>query len=123
MPRLPGDARYRARENRGVMPGAGGKRSKDLVSGVSDFVVVANRLPIDMERSPDGASRWKRSRGGLVTALEPLLRRRRGAWIGWAGVVAEDVDVQAEPIVEQDLRLHPVRLSAEDVEQYYEGFS
>ena len=37
--------------------------------GEADFVVVANRLPIDMERLPDGSTTWKRSPGGLVTAL------------------------------------------------------
>ncbi|ORA37155.1 alpha,alpha-trehalose-phosphate synthase (UDP-forming) [Mycobacterium aquaticum] len=88
-------------------------------SGESDFVVVANRLPIDLERLPDGTTRWKRSPGGLVTALEPLLRKRRGAWIGWAGIPDSD----EEPIVQDDLRLHPVRLSAADVAAYYEGFS
>jgi trehalose 6-phosphate synthase len=86
-------------------------------------VVVANRLPIDMVRLPDGSTTFKRSPGGLVTALEPLLRRRRGAWIGWAGIVEADVDVEDEPIVAEDLQLHPVRLSAEDVAEYYEGFS
>ena len=88
-------------------------------SGNSDFVVVANRLPIDMERLPDGSTTWKRSPGGLVTALEPLLRKRRGAWIGWAGVP----DSGEEPIVEEDLQLYPVELSAQDVADYYEGFS
>ncbi|MEE6168420.1 MULTISPECIES: alpha,alpha-trehalose-phosphate synthase (UDP-forming) [unclassified Mycolicibacterium] len=88
-------------------------------SGESDFVVVANRLPIDLERLPDGTTRWNRSPGGLVTALEPLLRKRRGAWIGWAGIPDSD----EEPIVQDDLRLHPVRLSAADVAAYYEGFS
>src|SRR5690242_5014630 len=88
-------------------------------SGESDFVVVANRLPIDLERLPDGTTRWKRSPGGLVTALEPLLRKRRGAWIGWAGIPDSD----EEPIVQDDLHLHPVRLSAAEVTDYYEGFS
>ncbi|OBA94160.1 trehalose-6-phosphate synthase [Mycolicibacterium fortuitum] len=88
-------------------------------SGNSDFVVVANRLPIDMERLPDGSTTWKRSPGGLVTALEPLLRKRRGAWIGWAGIP----DSGEEPIVEEDLQLYPVELSAQDVADYYEGFS
>src|SRR6202789_1677097 len=106
------------------MTPAGRRSSKAAAKfGHSDFVVVANRLPVDQERLPDGTTAWKRSPGGLVTALEPLLRRRRGAWIGWAGVVEEDVDVEDEPIVEEDLRLHPVRLSADDVEEYYEGFS
>ncbi len=92
--------------------------SSDFV-GSSDFVVVANRLPIDLERLPDGTTTWKRSPGGLVTALEPLLRRRRGAWIGWPGVPDSD----EEPIVAEGMQLHPVRLSTEDVAQYYEGFS
>ncbi|MBC7300069.1 MAG: trehalose-6-phosphate synthase, partial [Nocardia sp.] len=52
----------------------------------SGFVVVANRLPVDLERLPDGTTRWKRSPGGLVTALEPVLRSNKGAWVGWAGV-------------------------------------
>jgi trehalose 6-phosphate synthase len=104
------------------MPPAGGQGSKES-AGESDFVVVANRLPIDMERLPDGSTTWKRSPGGLVTALEPLLRRRHGAWIGWPGMVDADVDVVDEPIVHEDLRLHPVRLSADDVAEYYEGFS
>src|ERR1700733_5136923 len=101
------------------MPPAGGRRSKDAVTGDSDFVVVANRLPIDIERLPDGSTTWKRSPGGLVTALEPLLRRRHGAWVGWPGIV----DADEEPIEAEDLQLHPVRLSADDVSEYYEGFS
>src|ERR1700752_559300 len=72
-----------------------------------------------MERLPDGSKTWKRSPGGLVTALEPLLRRRRGAWIGWPGTP----DADEEPIEQDDMHLCPVRLSADDIEKYYEGFS
>jgi len=96
---------------------SGGRKSTS--SGNSDFVVVANRLPIDMDRLPDGSVTWKRSPGGLVTALEPLLRRQRGAWIGWPGIV----DGPEDPIVEDELHLYPVRLSAEEFAEYYEGFS
>ncbi|WP_370375106.1 trehalose-6-phosphate synthase [Mycolicibacterium sp. CR10] len=95
-------------------------------AGSADFVVVANRLPIDMVRLPDGTTDWKRSPGGLVTALEPLLRKRRGAWIGWAGV-PEDTgpdDPDTDQTIEQDgMHLVPVRLSSDDVALYYEGFS
>jgi len=87
--------------------------------GNSDFVVVANRLPIDMERLPDGTTTWRRSPGGLVTALEPLLRRRRGAWIGWPGIP----DAGEEPIAQDDMTLRPVNLTAQDIAEYYEGFS
>jgi trehalose 6-phosphate synthase len=85
----------------------------------ADFVVVANRLPVDLEKLPDGSQRWKRSPGGLVTALEPMLRSREGAWVGWPGLADADVD----PLVEDGLHLHPVRLAAQEVEEYYEGFS
>jgi trehalose 6-phosphate synthase len=85
----------------------------------ADFVVVANRLPVDLEKLPDGTERWKRSPGGLVTALEPMLRSRDGAWVGWPGLA----DAEVAPLVEDGLELHPVRLSAQEVEEYYEGFS
>ncbi|ORA09324.1 alpha,alpha-trehalose-phosphate synthase (UDP-forming) [Mycobacterium asiaticum] len=111
------------------MASGGGRTSKakspDKPTGYgdSDFVVVANRLPVDLERLPDGSTTWKRSPGGLVTALEPLLRKRRGAWIGWPGLVSDDVEPDPEPIVQDELQLHPVWLSSEDVAEYYEGFS
>jgi trehalose 6-phosphate synthase len=94
--------------------------------GNSDFVVVANRLPVDLERLPDGTTTWKRSPGGLVTALESLLRRRRGSWVGWPGVADDDddeLDLDYRPILRDDVQLHPVRLSPDDIAEYYEGFS
>ena len=81
--------------------------------------MVANRLPVDLEREPDGTENWNRSPGGLVTALEPMLRSRRGAWVGWPGLA----DAEADSFEEDGLALHPVTLSADDVEDYYEGFS
>ena len=83
------------------------------------FVVVANRLPVDLERLPDGTKRWKSSPGGLVTALEPFLRSRRGAWVGWPGVP----DAEVEAFADGDLTLHPVTLTSQEVADYYEGFS
>jgi trehalose 6-phosphate synthase len=82
----------------------------------ADFVVVANRLPVD--RTPDGEG-WRRSPGGLVTALEPVMRRAEGAWVGWAG----QPDVELDPFEFDGVHLVPVTLSASDVQNYYEGFS
>jgi trehalose 6-phosphate synthase len=88
-------------------------------AGLSEFIVVANRLPVDLVVSEDGTRNWKRSPGGLVTALEPMLRGRDGAWVGWPGVA----DVDVEPLTQEGVALHPVRLSASEVTEYYEGFS
>ena len=85
----------------------------------ADFVVVANRLPVDLERTADGERRWTASPGGLVSALEPFLRSRKGAWVGWPGVP----DVEVEEFDDDGLVLHPVSLSADEVRDYYEGFS
>src|SRR2546430_15431363 len=50
-----------------------------------NFVVVASRLPVDRVGGPDGQPEWQTSPGGLVTALEPVMREVGGAWIGWSG--------------------------------------
>ncbi|WP_347882087.1 trehalose-6-phosphate synthase [Amnibacterium sp. CER49] len=67
----------------------------------------------------DGTPSWKPSPGGLVTALEPVMRRNHGAWIGWTGVADDPI----EPFESDGLRLFPLTLSEQEVEQYYEGFS
>lgn len=84
-----------------------------------DFVVVANRLPVDSVTGPDGSQVWRLSPGGLVTALEPVMRDVDGAWIGWPGAP----DVQIDPFEHDGIKMEPVTLSELDVEYYYEGFS
>lgn len=49
--------------------------------GTSSFLIVANRLPVDRV----GENEWRRSPGGLVTAIAPVMQRRDGAWLGWTG--------------------------------------
>ena len=83
------------------------------------MVVVANRLPFDLEKLPDGSTRARQAPGGLVTALAPILSRRQGAWIGWPG----PADVTLEPTTTDGLSLHPVTLTSDEVDNYYEGFS
>jgi trehalose 6-phosphate synthase len=85
----------------------------------AEFVVVANRLPVDRLQGPHGEAIWGQSPGGLVTALEPVMREADGAWVGWVG----QPDLDIEPFEFDGMSLVPVRLSAEDVELYYEGFS
>ena len=84
----------------------------------AEFVVVANRLPVDKEVLADGTVRWKRSPGGLVTALEPILREKTGAWVGWSGI-ADSADNPDIPGID----IHAVPLSTQEIAEYYEGFS
>jgi trehalose 6-phosphate synthase len=78
------------------------------------IVVAANRLPV--MRTDDG---WDPSPGGLVRALLPMLRDTGGTWVGWTGTP----DDAPEPFSVEGVALHPVRISADEVELYYEGFS
>jgi trehalose 6-phosphate synthase/phosphatase len=84
------------------------------------LVVVANRLPVD--RSPDpsgGLDTWRTSPGGLVTAMEPVVRELGCTWVGWPGGIDDDT----APFAVGDFKLQPVALSIRDLEEYYEGFS
>jgi trehalose 6-phosphate synthase len=85
----------------------------------ADLVIVANRLPVDRVENPDGSVSWRRSPGGLVTAIEPVMRANDGAWIGWTG----GADKESEPFVEDGLQLVPIAMSADEIEEFYEGFS
>jgi trehalose 6-phosphate synthase len=85
----------------------------------ADLVIVANRLPVDRVVDDDGSVSWRRSPGGMVTALEPVMWTSDGAWIGWTG----GTDEEAEPFVDDGLALVPVPLEQRDVVEFYEGFS
>ncbi|MGR2751419.1 bifunctional alpha,alpha-trehalose-phosphate synthase (UDP-forming)/trehalose-phosphatase [Agromyces arachidis] len=83
------------------------------------MVVVSNRLPVDYVGGEGADTKWKGSPGGLVTALEPVMRANEGAWVGWAGVADREFD----PFEHDGISIVPVPLSADEVEEYYEGFS
>jgi trehalose 6-phosphate synthase/phosphatase len=82
----------------------------------SGLVVVSNRLPFTVKVSR-GRARLGQSTGGLVAALDPVLRRRGGTWIGWAGGPLP-AEAAAMPY-----RIASVSLSPHDLRGYYHGFS
>ncbi|MFH0811185.1 MAG: trehalose-6-phosphate synthase [Pseudomonadota bacterium] len=73
------------------------------------LVVVSNRLP-----GPAAIG------GGLITALDPVLREYRGRWVGWDGGCAQG---WKPPPAGLGYRLDPVSLRDKEVEHYYHGFS
>jgi len=78
------------------------------------LVAFANRLPISKTRHG-----WRPSAGGLVTALEPALAGRGGAWVGWDGG-SSGVPRHVEGL---DIELYPVSLERRDAADYYHGFA
>jgi trehalose 6-phosphate synthase len=80
------------------------------------LVVVANRLPVDETVAPDAAFEWRRSPGGLVAALHPVLRQASTTWVGWAGPARHVSDVDG-------VRIRRVELDDDDFRRHYEGFA
>ena len=93
----------------------------------SRLVIVSNRLPLKLEKK-EGKWEVTPSSGGLVSALNPILKNRGGIWIGWTGTtehIGTDVlrQILGPASREAGYRTFPVRLSAEEVSKYYYGFS
>ncbi|MEO7371784.1 MAG: trehalose-6-phosphate synthase [Ilumatobacteraceae bacterium] len=76
--------------------------------------MAANRLPVEVGADGDLHS----SPGGLSSALSSVTAAGTH-WVGWAGPEAGPL----KQFDHEDLRLHPVVLSADEVDKYYSGFS
>ena len=84
------------------------------------IVVVSNRLPFTFSRSAKGLER-KPSPGGLVSALDPMLRKRGGTWIGWPGIEIDESE--SVPTQGKAYRVVPVLMTDTEISRYYHGFS
>ncbi len=81
------------------------------------LIIVANRLPV-VRAHRKGASTWKRSPGGLVSALTPIVRKAGGAWVGWTGVTG----AAPQPFELDGIMNIPVSISRGEQRTFYDGF-
>jgi trehalose 6-phosphate synthase len=89
------------------------------------FLVVSNRLPYEIDATPDRLQLTP-GVGGLVTALDPILRLAGGTWIGWTGSydrLPDSIRLGEEGDSAAEYRLRLVRLTPREVEAYYLGYS
>ena len=87
-------------------------------------IIIANRLPVKIERDEDDNFNVVRSEGGLATGLGSLKTDSEIHWVGWPGIFTDDED-EKKKITERlsELNFHPVFLSDDHIENYYEGYS
>lgn len=87
------------------------------------IIIIANRLPVKIERE-NGSFIVKRSEGGLATGLGSLETGTEKHWVGWPGIYVDDENEKKE-ITEMlhEFNYYPVFLSANQIENYYEGYS
>lgn len=89
----------------------------------SKTIIVSNRLPVRVVKE-DGQLTFQPTEGGLATGLGSIYKEGNNLWIGWPGAKLETVEEEAQTTKElHDQNMHPVFLTDEDMELYYEGFS
>ena len=84
------------------------------------ILVVSNRLPFTLQKV-DGSIERKPSSGGLVSAMDPILKKFGGVWLGWpgtSGINDKDLNKKGEPF-----EIATVSISEGEVGRYYHGFS
>jgi alpha,alpha-trehalose-phosphate synthase [UDP-forming] len=89
------------------------------------FLVVSNRLPFRLSLQEDRVV-YERGVGGLVTALDPILRLTGGTWVGWTGgyeTLPETILIDQDEDFARGYHLRPINLSWEEVDRYYLGYS
>ena len=88
-------------------------------------IITSNRLPLQVNIK-DQKLEIISSVGGLATGMKSVHAEGDALWIGWSGIPNEELDDNMSKQVNEAIRKQKcisVPLSAEDVEQYYEGFS
>jgi trehalose 6-phosphate synthase/phosphatase len=88
------------------------------------LIIVSNRLPFALDSAGEDLWTVTPAFGGLVSAVEPVLRERGGTWIGWPGTAGEIPDEPlAEATREVGYNVVPVTLSAIERDEFYYGYS
>jgi alpha,alpha-trehalose-phosphate synthase [UDP-forming] len=101
----------------------------DVLRYLSDckFILVSNREPYEHVKGVHGVE-VKQPAGGLVSALDPTMRRIHGTWVAW-GSGSADVETADEsgrvqvPPDEGSYTLRRVWLEDHEVDAYYHGFA
>jgi trehalose 6-phosphate synthase/phosphatase len=88
------------------------------------LIIVSNRLPFALDSAGEDLWTVTPAVGGLVSAVEPVLRERGGTWIGWPGTAGE---IPNEPLAkatrDAGYNVVPVALSETERAEFYYGYS
>jgi trehalose 6-phosphate synthase/phosphatase len=88
------------------------------------LIVVSNRLPFALDSSSEDLWTVTPAVGGLVSAVEPVLRERGGTWIGWPGIAGKiPTGPLAEATRDAGYKIVPVALSETERDEFYYGYS
>jgi alpha,alpha-trehalose-phosphate synthase [UDP-forming] len=104
---------------------ASGKEAPSAAAVLGDrrLLLVSNREPY-VRKVTDQGERLERTAGGLVTALDPVMRASGGVWIAWRPDAEPGADSRLEvPAEGSRFTLRQVPLTKKEVAGYYNGFA
>ncbi len=79
-------------------------------------VIVSNRVAVpELSRSP--------MVGGLAVAVKAALKKRKGLWFGWSGVVDQSPLAEPRTIETNNITYSLIDLSETDHQEYYNGLA
>jgi len=104
------------------------RRTLATFYGGDEIVVLANREPFRHDLDDSGNIVVRRSAGGLVTALEPVIRASSGVWVAHGSGTADRIMVDERdgldvPPAKPQYRLRRVWLDRDEERHYYDGFA
>ncbi len=87
------------------------------------MIFISNRLPVNVVKKKDSLLYYP-SAGGLATGLKAFYQAYKSLWIGWPGFMTKNPSEKKEITerLHQD-NMHPIFLTKNQVEKYYDGFS
>ncbi len=88
-------------------------------------IIVSNRLPLQIEIDGENINAIP-SVGGLATGLKSVHKEGNGIWIGWSGLVKEEVPKNLNSKIQKAIKKEKcvgVQLDQKEVDRFYYGFS
>jgi trehalose 6-phosphate synthase/phosphatase len=92
---------------------------------MAQVTIVSNRLPISVKKV-NGKLQFYPSAGGLATGLASYTKDKKNKWVGWPGIVSDELNDEDMDTITKQLATHncyPVFLTQKQINGYYNGYS
>jgi alpha,alpha-trehalose-phosphate synthase [UDP-forming] len=103
-----------------MLPAPVARRVAAARSAHDRLIVVSHRAPVEVDDGA-GSKRYRRTIGGLASALDDALRMHGGVWVAWAGANVPDVLRPGTTGLGYPIRC--AQLTSEELEGFYGGFA
>jgi len=91
------------------------------------LILIANRLPVTVEKKKSGEIIISPSVGGLATGMSSLSKTYHCLWVGFSGIAQDSLNqdeiTNTNNTLVQKFNSYSVPLTNQDIELYYNGFA